>query len=157
MALRLDERAPDFAAAFARLASQRRAERSDVRDQVGAILARVSAEGDTALLDYTARFDRHRPSVRQLRVDAAEIARAVAACPAELRTALELAATRIAAYHRRQLPADQDFTDGLGVRLGLRWRALDAVGIYVPGGTAAYPSSVLMNAVPARSPASSGW
>ena len=150
MALRLDERTPDFAAAFSRLALQRRAEQGDVRDQVGAILARIRAEGDTALLDYTARFDRHRPSLRQLRVDAAEIARAVDACPAELRTALELAAARIAAYHRRQLPADQEFTDDLGVRLGLRWRALEAVGIYVPGGTAAYPSSVLMNAVPAR-------
>jgi histidinol dehydrogenase len=150
MALRLDERAADFAAAFTRLAWQRRAEPSDVRDQVGAILARIRAEGDTALLDYTARFDRHRPSARQLRVDAAEIAQAVDACPAELRAALELAAGRIAAYHRRQLPADQESTDDLGVRLGLRWRALDAVGIYVPGGTAAYPSSVLMNAVPAK-------
>jgi histidinol dehydrogenase len=150
MALRLDERAAGFAAEFARLAHERREEQSDVREQVGAILARVAAEGDAAVLEYTRRFDRHRPSPPQLRVAADEIARAVADCPAEVRAALELAAARIAAYHRRQLPADQEFTDELGVRLGLRWRAIEAVGIYVPGGTAFYPSSVLMNAVPAR-------
>jgi histidinol dehydrogenase len=150
MALRLDERAVGFAAEFARLAHERREEQSDVREQVGAILARVAAEGDAAVLEYTRRFDRHRPSAPQLRVAAAEIARAVADCPAEVRAALELAAARIAAYHRRQLPEDLEFTDELGVRLGLRWRAIEAVGIYVPGGTAAYPSSVLMNAVPAR-------
>ena len=150
MALRLDERAPGFAAEFARLALERREEQSDVREQVAAILARVSAEGDAAVLDYTLRFDRHRPSAEQLRVANGEIARAVADCPADLRAALELAAARIAAFHRRQLPADQEFSDDLGVRLGLRWRAIEAVGIYVPGGTAAYPSSVLMNAVPAR-------
>jgi histidinol dehydrogenase len=150
MALRLDERAPGFAAEFARLALQRREEQSDVREQVGAILARVAAEGDAAVLDYTLRFDRHRASAEQLRVADEEIARAVADCPADLRAALELAAARIAAFHRRQLPADQEFSDDLGVRLGLRWRAIEAVGIYVPGGTAAYPSSVLMNAVPAR-------
>jgi histidinol dehydrogenase len=150
MALRLDERAVGFAAEFARLAHERREEQSDVREQVGAILARVAAEGDAAVLEYTRRFDRHRPSAPQLRVAADEIARAVADCPAEVRAALELAAARIAAYHRRQLPEDLEFTDELGVRLGLRWRAIEAVGIYVPGGTAAYPSSVLMNAVPAR-------
>jgi histidinol dehydrogenase len=150
MALRLDERASGFAAEFARLARERREEQIDVREQVGAILARVAAEGDAAVLEYTLRFDRHRPSAQQLRVAEDEIARAVADCPAEVRAALELAAARIAAYHRLQLPADQEFTDDLGVRLGLRWRAIEAVGIYVPGGTAAYPSSVLMNAVPAR-------
>jgi histidinol dehydrogenase len=150
MALRLDERASGFAAEFARLARERREEQSDVREQVEAILAHVAAEGDAAVLEYTLRFDRHRPSAQQLRVAEDEIARAVADCPAEVRAALELAAARIAAYHRLQLPADQEFTDDLGVRLGLRWRAIEAVGIYVPGGTAAYPSSVLMNAVPAR-------
>jgi histidinol dehydrogenase len=150
MAVRLDERVADFAAGFARLARERRAEQRDLQDQVGAILARVRAEGDPALLDYTLRFDRQHLEAPQLRVEADEIARAVADCPADLRAALELAAGRIADFHRRQLPLDQEFTDGEGVRLGLRWRPIEAVGIYVPGGTAAYPSSVLMNAVPAR-------
>ncbi len=150
MALRLDERAPDFDVALARLTAQRGQEPADVRDQVAGILARIAAEGDRALLDYTLRFDRHRPSAGELRVGDAEIARALEACPDELRQALELAAARIGAFHRRQLPADQDDVDALGVRQGLRWRPIEAVGIYVPGGTAAYPSSVLMNAIPAR-------
>jgi histidinol dehydrogenase len=150
MALRLDERDPDFEAALARLMLRRGQEQTDVREQVRAILARVAAEGDPALLDYTLRFDRHRRSAQELRIDTADIARALEDCPGELRQALELAADRIAAFHRRQLPADQDYTDPDGVRLGLRWRPLEAAGIYVPGGTAAYPSSVLMNAIPAR-------
>jgi histidinol dehydrogenase len=147
---RLDHGAPDFEAGFARLVARRRTQEGGVRAQVEAILARVEAEGDAALLEYTARFDRHQLGPQQLRVGAEEIARAVADCPAELRAALELAAERIAAFHRRQLPADLDYRDELGVDLGLRWRPLAAVGIYVPGGTAAYPSSVLMNALPAR-------
>jgi histidinol dehydrogenase len=150
MAFRLDERAPDFEAALARLTLRRGQEHTDVREQVRAILARVAAEGDSALFDYTLRFDRHRLSAEDLRIDAAEIARALEDCPGELRLALELAADRIAAFHRRQLPADLDCVDADGVRLGLRWRPIEAVGIYVPGGTAAYPSSVLMNAIPAR-------
>ncbi len=150
MALRLDERAQGFEAALARLTRQRGREQTDIRDQVAAILARVAAEGDPALLDYTLRFDRHRPSAGKLRIGDGEIARAVEDCPDDLRQALELAAARIGAFHRRQLPADQDDVDALGVRLGLRWRPIEAVGIYVPGGTAAYPSSVLMNAIPAR-------
>ena len=150
MALRLDERAADFAAGFAGLALERRAEQRDLQGQVGAILARVRAEGDAALLDYTLRFDRQRLDAQRLRVDADEIARAVADCPADLRAALELAAGRIADFHRQQRPADQEFVDSEGVRLGLRWRPIAAVGIYVPGGTAAYPSSVLMNGLPAR-------
>ena len=121
-----------------------------MRAEVEAILARVAAEGDAALLDYTARFDRQRLGAEQLRVGADEIAQAVRGCPAELRAALELAAERIDAFHRRQLPQALDYRDELGVGLGLRWRPIEAVGIYVPGGTAAYPSSVLMNALPAR-------
>ena len=121
-----------------------------MRAEVEAILARVAAEGDAALLDYTARFDRQRLGAEQLRVGADEIAQAVRGCPAELRAALELAAARIGAFHRRQLPQALDYRDELGVGLGLRWRPIEAVGIYVPGGTAAYPSSVLMNALPAR-------
>jgi histidinol dehydrogenase len=147
---RLDDRAEGFQAAFARLVSQKRAEQVDVRAEVAAIIARVAADGDAAVLDYTRRFDRHDPGPTGLRVAADEIARAVAGCPAGLRAALELAQARIEAFHRRQLPADLELTDPQGVRQGLRWRPLEAVGIYVPGGTAAYPSSVLMNAIPAR-------
>ncbi len=150
MALRLDERAPGFEAALARLTVRRGQEAGDVRAQVSSILARVAAEGDQALLDYTLRFDRHRLSAAELRIDDGETLRALERCPGDLRQALELAAARIGAFHRRQLPADQEEVDALGVRLGLRWRPIEAVGIYVPGGTAAYPSSVLMNAIPAR-------
>jgi histidinol dehydrogenase len=147
---RLDQRERDFAASFARLVEQRRTEASDVRAQVEAILAHVAAEGDAALLEYTGRFDRHQLRAEQLRVGEDEIARALAGCPNELRAALEVAAERIGAFHRRQLPQALDYRDELGVGLGLRWRPIEAVGIYVPGGTAAYPSSVLMNALPAR-------
>ena len=150
MALRLDDRAPDFAARFARLEGKQRAQEADVRQEVEAILARVAAEGDAALIEYTAEFDRQRLRPEQLRIGAGEIAAAVEHCPAQLREALELAAARIEAFHRRQLPQTLDYRDELGVRLGLRWRPIAAVGIYVPGGTAAYPSSVLMNALPAR-------
>jgi len=147
---RLDDRMDGFQAAFDRLVGHKRAERVDVRGEVAAIIARVVAEGDAAVLDYTRRFDRHDPGAAGLRIAGEEIARAVADCPAELRAALELAKTRIEAFHRRQLPEDLELVDPQGVRQGLRWRPLDAVGIYVPGGTAAYPSSVLMNALPAR-------
>jgi histidinol dehydrogenase len=150
VALRLDARAPDFPARFARLVEKQRTPAADVRQEVAAILARVAGEGDTALLDYTARFDRQRLSPEQLRIGADEIAAAVEGCPAQLRAALELAAARIRDFHRRQLPQALDYRDELGVRLALRWRPIAAVGIYVPGGTAAYPSSVLMNALPAR-------
>jgi histidinol dehydrogenase len=148
--LRLDQRARDFEAGFARLVGRRRTQESDVRAQVEAILARIAADGDAALLEYTARFDRPQLRAEQLRVGEGEIASAVASCPSELRAALELAAERIGAFHRRQLPQPLDYEDELGVGLGLRWRPIEAVGIYVPGGTAAYPSSVLMNALPAR-------
>ena len=114
MALRLDSRAPDFAARFARLVEKQRAQAADVRAEVEAILARVAAEGDAALLDYTARFDRQRLRPDQLRVGADEIARAVDGCPARLRAALELAASRIGDFHRRQLPEDLDHRDELG-------------------------------------------
>ena len=120
------------------------------RHEVEKILARVAAEGDAALLDYTARFDRQQLRPEQLRIGAGEIAAALERCPPELRDALELAAERIGAFHRKQLPPALDHRDDLGVRLALCWRPIAAVGIYVPGGTAAYPSSVLMNALPAR-------
>ena len=104
----------------------------------------------SALNDYTLKFDRLDLDRVSARVTAAEIAAAVAACSREALDALELARSRIEAYHRRQLPQDDRFTDALGVELGSRWTAIEAVGLYVPGGTAAYPSSVLMNAVPAK-------
>jgi histidinol dehydrogenase len=150
VAQRLDDRAPDFDAAFADLVGRPRGGRPDVARQVEEVLAAVARDGDVALLEYTARFDRQRLRPEQLRLRADEIAAAVAACPAELRRALELAAARIGAFHRHQLPKPLAIRDDLGVELGLRWQPIAAVGIYVPGGTAAYPSSVLMNAVPAR-------
>ena len=109
-----------------------------------------AARGDQALVDYTARFDRFDCTAEDLRVTAGEVDDAMAACDRDTVAALKMAAGRIEAYHARQLPADDRFTDAAGVELGHRWTAVDAVGLYVPGGTAAYPSSVLMNAVPAR-------
>jgi histidinol dehydrogenase len=150
VAQRLDDRAPDFAAAFTQLVGRARSQGPDVRAQVAQILARIAAEGDAALLEYTARFDRQKLTPEQLRLSEAEISKAVAECPAALRQALELAAGRITAFHRRQWPESFEARDDQGVVLGLRWRPVAAVGIYVPGGTAAYPSSVLMNALPAR-------
>lgn len=150
MPARLDATEPGFRAAFQALVEGRREERSDVREAVAGILAEVRDHGDAALVRLTERFDRLSLAPGGLRVTAAEVADARARCgPAELE-ALELAAGRIRAFHERQMPADQEFTDGLGVRQGLRWRPVDAAGLYVPGGTAAYPSSVLMNAIPAR-------
>lgn len=114
------------------------------------IIERVRAEGDQALLDYTERFDRQTLSLKSLRVTAEEVEEANAQTPAHLREALVLAAKRIEAFHRAQLPQNIELTDDLGVRMGLRWQPLDAVGLYVPGGKASYPSSVLMNAIPAK-------
>jgi len=137
-----------FETDFTALLNQSRDTTARVDDVVAAIIADVRARGDAALLDYTERFDRTRPA--RLRIAEAEIDAAVAAIPPALQAALDLAATRIEAFHRAQLPADIEVPDPAGLRLGLRWTALDAVGIYVPGGKAAYPSSVLMNALPAR-------
>lgn len=114
------------------------------------IIETVRSKGDAALLDYTARFDNQRLTPQRLRVTPDEIAEANAQTPAPLRDALALAATRIQRFHHAQLPQDIQLTDDLGVEMGLRWRPLDAVGLYVPGGKAAYPSSVLMNAIPAK-------
>jgi histidinol dehydrogenase len=138
-----------FEAAFEALLAARDTAQ-DVHAPVANIIADVRARGDAALCDYTARFDRLTLSPAHLRVTEAEIDAAVAAVPAELLTALDLAATRIEAFHQAQLPADLRITDSAGLTLGMRWTPLDAVGLYVPGGKAAYPSSVLMNALPAR-------
>lgn len=148
--IRLSTTAPDFEPRFLTLLSQARETTETVDAAVAAIIAAVRAQGDTALLDYTARFDRMTLTADRLSVPAAEIDAAVATVPADLIAAVDLAATRIEAFHRAQLPADLRMTDADGLTLGMRWLPLDAVGIYVPGGKAAYPSTVLMNAVPAR-------
>jgi histidinol dehydrogenase len=148
--IRLTTVAADFPTAFAAVLAQARATTERVDQPVAAIIADIRSRGDAALLDYTARFDRLALTPDRLRVTAEEIDTAVAAIPAELATALDLAATRIEAFHRAQLPADLRYTDAAGLTLGMRWGPLDAVGLYVPGGKAAYPSSVLMNAIPAR-------
>src|SRR4029077_20228776 len=114
------------------------------------IIADVAARGDRAVIELTRQFDRFDLAKAGLKVAADEIEAASAACDKEALDALALARDRIEAYHRRQLPKDERFTDALGVELGSRWTAIEAVGLYVPGGTAAYPSSVLMNAVPAK-------
>ena len=150
MPLRLDSGAKSFAADFAGLLAAKREMEADVDAAVAQILADVKARGDAAVIDYTARFDRLELTPSTMRVPATDIAAAESSCAPETLAALRLAAERIEAYHRRQVPEDFSFTDGAGVRLGSRWRAIAAVGIYVPGGTAAYPSSVLMNAVPAK-------
>jgi histidinol dehydrogenase len=150
MPLRLKTRAAGFAEAFAALVEAKREAEADVDVAVGAILAEVKAQGDAALIDYTRRFDRLELTPASLRIPPADIAAAAKSCPDETLAALALAAERIEAYHRRQLPEDFSYADAAGVRLGSRWRPLQAVGLYVPGGTAAYPSSVLMNAIPAK-------
>jgi histidinol dehydrogenase len=150
MPIRLDTSAPDFPARFKAFLATKREASEDVEQAVRAIIADVVARGDAALADLTRRFDRFDPAPVGLRIAPDEIEAAMARCDRAALDALALARDRIEAYHRRQLPADDRFTDGLGVELGSRWTAIEAVGLYVPGGTAAYPSSVLMNAVPAR-------
>ncbi len=146
----LDARKPGFAAAFTRLLSVKRESAADVNAVVARIVAAVRARGDAALIDYTRRFDDFKATPAKLRVTQREIAAAVKQCdPAALR-ALQLAARRIENFHKRQKPADLAVDDPAGLRLGYRWTAVAAAGLYVPGGTAAYPSSVLMNAIPAR-------
>jgi histidinol dehydrogenase len=148
--IRLDTSEPGFEAAFVALLDQARATTERVDEAVAAIIAEIRARGDAALCAYTERFDRLALTPDRLRIAADEIAEAVASVPPALLAALDLAATRIEAFHRAQLPADLQVTDPAGLTLGMRWNALDAVGLYVPGGKAAYPSSVLMNAIPAR-------
>src|ERR1700693_468192 len=150
MPIRLDSRAVDFDARFAAFLGARRETAADVEEAVRAIIADVAARGDAALVELTRKFDRVDVEAAGLRVTQAEIERAAASCDAAARAALALARDRIEAYHRRQLPRDERFTDALGVELGWRWTAVGAAGLYVPGGTAAYPSTVLMNAVPAK-------
>jgi len=150
MPLELNSTQQDFETAFTAFLGSAREAEADVDAVVANILDDVKARGDTALLDYTKQFDRLDLEARELRLETREITDAVKACDGGLIEALELAATRIEDYHRRQLPSDDRYVDTVGVTLGARWTPIASAGLYVPGGTAAYPSSVLMNAMPAR-------
>jgi histidinol dehydrogenase len=150
MPIRLDDSTADFESAFRDLLAAKREVSEEVDRVVADIIAEVRERGDAAVIDYTRRFDDLALTEATLRVPAAEIDAAVAACTREQIAALETARDRIEAYHARQKPQDAWFTDAAGVESGWRWSAVEAVGLYVPGGTASYPSSVLMNAVPAK-------
>jgi len=148
--LRLDIREPGFAAAFDVLVNARREADEDVSRDVADIIARVRLDGDPALAEYTSRFDRHDLQATGWLATSAERKAALDGLDPGLRKALDLAADRIWTYHAAQKPADSETIDAAGVRMGARWTPVDAAGLYVPGGRAAYPSSVLMNALPAR-------
>ena len=150
MAIWLDQTAGDFEARFAAFLTTKREVSEDVNATVRAIVDDVRIRGDEALIDYSSRFDRVDLKQVGLRVTDAEIEAAFAAVDDAVIEALKLAAHRIEKHHARQMPKDDIYEDALGVGLGSRWTAIEAVGLYVPGGTASYPSSVLMNAVPAR-------
>jgi histidinol dehydrogenase len=150
MPRRLDASEAGFEADFAALLDAKREVEERVDEAVAAILAAVRARGDAAVIEYTKAFDRLDLAPEKMRVAPAEIDAAEKACAPDRLAALHFAAERIDAYHRTQLPAPLDYRDEQGVRLGARWNAIASVGLYVPGGTAAYPSSVLMNAIPAR-------
>ncbi|MDY0240855.1 MAG: histidinol dehydrogenase [Rhodospirillaceae bacterium] len=148
MAIELSLTAPGFENAFKVLLDGKRETAADVGDAVAAIIAQVRAEGDSALIALTRRFDRH--DADRLAIGKDEIDAALAACEPQALSSLRAAAERIADFHARQKPQDLSYTDDRGVRLGYRWTAIGAAGLYVPGGTASYPSSVLMNAIPAK-------
>jgi histidinol dehydrogenase len=150
MPVRLDSRSADFAERFASFLATKREVSADIEAAARAIVDDVARRGDIALIEATRKFDRLDLDAARLRVSAAEIDAAIKACDAKTLEALDLARNRIESFHRQQMPADARFTDALGVELGWRWSAIESVGLYVPGGTAAYPSSVLMNAVPAQ-------
>ena len=140
-----------FEAKFAKVVSDRRESDTQVGRDVSGILNEVRERGDKALIDFTKRFDQHNlTSEDDWSISKADCEKAYHAIDAELREALETAAQRIRAYHEGQLPEDRDYIDDIGMRLGARWTAVDAAGLYVPGGRAAYPSSLLMNAIPAK-------
>jgi histidinol dehydrogenase len=150
MPVRLDKSSADFTERFAGFLAMKREVAADIEAATRAIVNDVATRGDAALIEATRKFDRLDLNAGGLRITAAEIDAAVKACDAATLQALEFARNRIESFHRQQLPKDERFTDALGVELGWRWSAIESVGLYVPGGTAAYPSSVLMNAVPAR-------
>jgi histidinol dehydrogenase len=149
MPQRLDARAPGFAAQFAALVDAKRDDAADVSSTVAAIIAGVKARGDAAVAELTAKFDRVVLDEAGWEICAAQMDAALAGLSPDLRAALDLAAARIRSFHERQKPQGNDAVDDVGVRTGVRWSPVDAAGLYVPGGRAAYPSSVLMNAIPA--------
>ena len=150
MPVQLDTSSADFAKAFDAFLATKREAAADVEAACRSIVDDVAVRGDAALIEATRRFDRLDIDASRLRIGPDEIAGALKDCDRETIAALEFARDRIESFHRRQLPKDERFTDALGVELGWRWNAIESVGLYVPGGTAAYPSSVLMNAVPAK-------
>jgi len=150
MAITLDSSAADFEARFSAFLATKREVSEDVEQAVRGIIARVRAEGDAALVEFSRQFDRADLGRLGLAVSKDDIAQAYAQADASAVEALKFARGRIEAHHRRQKPVDDRYVDALGVELGSRWTAIPAVGLYVPGGTASYPSSVLMNAVPAK-------
>lgn len=150
MACRLSSTDADFAAAFDALVNARRESDADVSADVAAIIARVRADGDVALRDLTEQFDAFDLGATGWSIAPETCEAAYQDLDQETKVALELAAARIEAYHAAQRPEDRDYRDEAGVRLGARWSAVDRAGLYIPGGRAAYPSSVLMNAIPAR-------
>ena len=150
MPLFLDSRDPDFAASFAALLASKREASVEVSDTVAGIIADVRARGDEAVVELTNRFDQSGVTAETLRIPEAEIAAAAERTAPDVRAALQVAHDRIRAHHEKQKPTDHVYQDALGVTLGTLWTPIEAVGIYVPGGTASYPSSVLMNAVPAK-------
>ena len=146
----LDAQAADFEAAFTTLLNAKREDSPDVDAIVAGIIADVRARGGEAVLELTEKFDRIKLTPDTMRVTAAEVEEAASQVAPDVRAALELAATRITAYHSRQMPEDAEWTDEAGATLGWRWTPVSAAGLYVPGGLASYPSSVLMNAIPAK-------
>lgn len=150
MAKRLSTRDPAFGAAFAAFLGEKREASADVGTAVAAIISDVRQRGDAALADLTLKFDGTDLAKHPLRITKEEVDAAVAQCSPDTLDALTFAQERIAEHHKRQLPADDRYTDAAGVELGHRWTAVESVGLYVPGGLASYPSSVLMNAVPAK-------
>lgn len=150
MAQRLDNRSADFEEKFSALLNQSRETSNDVRGAVADILTDVKTNGDDALFELTEKFDRYDARAKGLAVTESEISTAWNSVSDDVKNALRTAADRIRSFHEKQLPEDIDYTDDVGVRLGQAWKSVEAVGLYVPGGLASYPSSVLMNAVPAK-------
>jgi histidinol dehydrogenase len=150
MTARLNTADAGFAETFSQFLGLREEQSEQVSDVVKAIIADVAEYGDNALINHTRKFDRFEATVETLQVTPEEIAQAISLCSPELIKSLKIAAARIKAYSEKQLPANLNYADESGIRLGHRWTPIDAVGLYVPGGTAVYPSSVLMNAVPAK-------
>lgn len=141
---------PNFAESFARFLHSREDGAGDVSKTVGEIIARVRAEGDSAVLALTQQFDKVALTAQTMRLHTAQVKEAYKNCAPEVVQALQLAAERVRSYHEKQLPENMLYTDEQGITLGWQWKPIDAVGLYVPGGRATYPSSVLMNAIPAK-------